>query len=555
MEDLFLGLPIPINILFVFAAFYIITRASHYLVDGAVHMAHELGVSPLVIGATVVAMGTSSCELAVNLVIVLSGGDTSAVVGNILGSNLVNFGVELGASVLIAGLIVVPRDAFEKDIPLYFAASGLLTALVFDGQIGRGEAVLMLALFVAAVYLIVQYARAKRERSVLLVETTEIETISHPAALKLTRGQALVALFGGLLVLVLGSRLLIFNTAALALALRLPEFIIGLAIIGPGTSLPEIASSIQAARRGHADLVLGTAFGSNLFNLLFGLGLPALIRPLTVEPTAILSFIFMNAINLSLLALLLLDTPWLGKARTLNRTIGAYLVITYVGFIAFQAVDAAGGRFEDWLKVCALMALVAGAFLAGRKWVGAFSAAKAKADRQEAGPNRILCATRGGQASQPTHQKAIELAQAQGAELLFLYIFDRQILQKFATPIVINVEAQVEHMLTFLRTTAQEQARQAGVRARVVIRTGNLREQIKTVAREEQVNLIVLGSPAGNSSLFVREALHALAAEVEEATGISVLVLDNREVGLKQQHPVSGFNAPSAMDLEGTHSH
>jgi cation:H+ antiporter len=526
MEDFFFRLPLSINILFVFGALYIVTRASYYLVGGAVYIAREFRISPLIIGATVVAMGTSSCELAVNLVIVLGGGDTSAVVGNILGSNLVNFGIELGVSALIAGLIAVSQDALEKDVPLYFAATGLVTALVFDGRIGRAEAVLMLVMFVAAVRLIIQYARARRERSVLLVEVTEIEAISHPAALDLTRSQALLALFGGLAVLVLASRLLILNTAALALTLRIPEFIIGLVIVGPGTSLPEIASSIQAARQGHADLVLGTAFGSNLFNLLFGLGLPALIRPLSIGETAILSFVFMNAVNLSLLALLLLDAVWLGKTRTINRTIGAYLVATYIGFIALQVIRAAGGTFEDWLKISALMALAAAVLLAGWGGIGALVAAKVEVGGREAGGGRILCATRGGKTSQPTHEKAINLAQEQGAELLFLYVFDRGVLQKVATPIVINVEAQIEHMLAFLQTTAQEQARQAGVQARVVVCTGSLREQIKAVARKEQVNRIILGSPAESSSLFERKALQAFAAEIEEETGITAVILE-----------------------------
>jgi nucleotide-binding universal stress UspA family protein len=205
---------------------------------------------------------------------------------------------------------------------------------------------------------------------------------------------------------------------------------------------------------------------------------------------------------------------------------GAYLVTTYIGFIAFQVVKAAGGTFEDWLKVSVLMALAAVLLLAGRRWIGALVAAKVEVGGQEAGRSRILCATRGGRASQPTHEKAIKLAREQGAELLFLYVFDRRVLQKVATPIVINVEAQIEHMLAFLRTTAQEQARLAGVRARVVVRTGSLREQIKAVAQREQVHQIILGSPAENSSLFVHDALQTFAAEIEEETGIPAVVLE-----------------------------
>jgi cation:H+ antiporter len=531
LENFFLSLPLSVNILFIIGSLYVVIRASHYLVDGAVYIAHELGISPLVIGATVVAMGTSSCELAINLVVVLGGGDTSTVVGNILGSNLVNLGIELGVSVLIAGFILVHRSALEKDFPLYLAASGMVTVLVFDGQIDRIEAVLMLALFVIALILILQYARAKHRKSVLLVEVTEIEAISHPTAVELTHWQALFALFGGLAVLVLASRLLIYNTSVLATSLRIPQFIIGLVIIGPGTSLPEIASSIQAARRGHADIVIGTVFGSNLFNLLFGLGLPAVIHPLSIGDSAILSFVFMNVVNISLLCLLLLDTKWLAGTRFINRLIGAYLVTTYVGFISYQVIIAAGGTVEKWLEFGALIVLIAVVILVGRQGAGILVSSKAMKGERRATKYKIICATRGGQASLPTHERAISLALERGAEIIFLYVFDQKALQGVATPIVINVEAQMKHMLAFLRTTAQEQARRAGVPARIIVRTGSLRDQIKDVSISEQANLVIMGNPAERSSLFKREALQAIADEVEESTGVKVLVLGNHDSG------------------------
>jgi cation:H+ antiporter len=531
LENFFLSLPLSVNILFIIGSLYVVIRSSHYLVDGAVHIAHELAISPLVIGATVVAMGTSSCELAVNLVVVLGGGDAATVVGNILGSNLVNLGIELGVSALIAGLILVPRGALEKDFPLYLAASGMITVLVFDGQIERREAVLMLAIFVIALLLIFQYARAKHRRSVLLVEVTEIEAISHPIAVELTHWQAFLALFGSLAVLVLASRLLIFNTSVLATSLQIPQFIIGLVIIGPGTSLPEIASSIQAARRGHADLVIGTVFGSNLFNLLFGLGLPAVIRPLPIGEPAILSFVFMNAINISLLCLILLDTKLVAGTRFINRIIGAYLVTTYVGFISYQVIMAAGGTVGKWLEFSALMVLAAVVILVGRQGADVLISSKAMRGEPQAKRSKIICATRGGQDSLPTHERAINLALEKDAELIFLYVFDQKALQGVATPIVINVEAQMKHMLAFLRTTAQEQARRAGVPARIIVRTGSLRDQLKEVSISEQANLVIMGNPAERSSLFKREALQVIADDVEESTGVKVLVLGNHDGG------------------------
>ncbi len=521
LEDFFVGLPLFVNILFVLAALYVVTRSSHYLVDGAIHIATEFNISPLIIGATVVAMGTSSAELAVNLAAVLGGGDTAVVAGNILGSNLVNFGIELGISALIAGAILVPQEVLEKDIPLYLAATGLLTALVFDNRIGRFEALIMLLLFGLALNLIIQYAKAKHQSGILLVEVSEVETISHPTARELTRTQALLALFGGLAVLILSSRVLVLNCGAAAQVLNIPKFIVGLVIIGPGTSLPEIASSIQAARRGHANLVLGTAFGSNLFNLLFGLGLPALIQPLEIKDTAILSFIFMNAINISLVALILTNIKGLGESKTISRFTGWFLLVSYVGFIAYQVMLATGGSIGEGL-------IIAGMVVGGITFLGLIyrlisrRAIQRMQDGQPAITTRIICATRGGKDSQLTHQCAIRLATEQNAEVLFLYVFDLNALHRMATPIVINPEAQVKQMLHFLQTTAQGQAQQAGVPARVIVRTGSLIEQIRELAEEENASLVVLGASSENRGLFEERALASFAVEIERITGVTV---------------------------------
>jgi cation:H+ antiporter len=442
----------------------------------------------------------------------------------------VNFGIELGVSALIAGLIMVPRGAFEKDIPLYFATVGLITVFASDGQISRTEALIGLVIFVTALGLIIQYARSRRGSSVLLVEAEEIEAISHPTARRLTQRQALLTLMGGLVFLVLSSRFLILNTAAVATVVGIPEFIIGLVIIGPGTSMPEIASSIQAARRGHTSMVLGTAFGSCLFNLSLGLGLPAIIRPLPVGETAILSLVFINVVNLSLLALLLMEHKWIGRARTMTRVTGAYLVMTYLGFISYLVVDATGGSFESWWKAFASVLLVVSLVLVVRKAATVFISTRAARAKGQVERKCVLCATRGGHASQPTHQKAIEIALDRGAELIFLYVFDQQAIQQVATPILINVSAQMNHMRAFLRNTARRQATQAGVRAKVLVRAGSLREQIQAIANEQGVDLIVMGNPSEKSSLFKREALRALADEIEAETGIEVLALSDQEV-------------------------
>jgi cation:H+ antiporter len=525
MEELFIQLPLAANIALLVLSLYVVIRASQIMVDGAVSIAHLFNISPLVIGATVVAMGTSFAELAVNLVVVIGGGETSTVVGNILGSNLVNIGVELGISALIAGLIIVPREAFEKDIPLYIAATGMVTALIVDGSIDRFEAIVMLLLFIVALSLIIQYAKARHMRSELVVEVTPLEGISHPDALTMSKKKAISSLFGGLLVLVVASRLLILNTSAIAVEMNVPWFIIGLIIIGPGTSLPEIASSLQAARRRHAELVLGTAFGSNLFNLLFGLGLPALIRPLEVEDTAVSSIFFINFINISFLALLLMDRGFTARKGSINRVIGSYLVVTYFGFISYFVVDATGGDLPYWLSaVTALAALIAIAYGTYR-WGIPRLLGGGKKTRAANIDCKILCATRGGQASQPTHARAIQIAGDMNAEIVFLYVFDKNALPREATPLVINVEAQIRHMQQFLDQTAARQAEQAGVHSRVIVRAGSLLEQIQSIAREEEIAVAILGNPKERSGLFKRDALRSMAKEIASSTGMEVIAL------------------------------
>ena len=522
MEEFFINLPVLVNILLILFSLMVVLRSAHYLVDGAVSFAHELNVSPLIIGATVVAMGTTSAENTVNLVIVLTGEDTSTVVGNILGSNLVNFGIELGVSILIAGIILVPRMVFEKDLPMYLGAAGLLTAMAADGYIQQTEGIVLIIAYCAAIMLIIQYAKARDKESVLLVEAKEIEEIFHPGAKTLSRQNAFIYLVGGIIVLIFSSRLLIFNTEAVAFELGIPEFIIGLLIIGPGTSIPEIASSIQAARRGHADLVLGTVFGSCLFNFLLGLGLPSIIRPLVVEDAGRLGFAFINFLNLLLLILLLVDIPWLGRSRTFTRKIGIFLIVTYLGFISYQVVTVAGIQMSTWYIF--IMALTLGAIGFSFVWERISKGASLDVGRSVQ-KKRILCATRGGEASRPTHEAAIVMANEVDADLYFLYVFDQAVLSKFATPIVINVEAQMNHMRRFLERTIKPQALKAGVCTEVLVRVGSLRDQLKIVGKEIGIDVIILGNPLEATSLFKREALQTLALEIEEDTGIQVVPL------------------------------
>jgi nucleotide-binding universal stress UspA family protein len=139
---------------------------------------------------------------------------------------------------------------------------------------------------------------------------------------------------------------------------------------------------------------------------------------------------------------------------------------------------------------------------------------------------KILCATRGGEASYRTQDAAIALAKERGDALLFLYVTDLHFLDKTAASIVVDVATEIEHMGEFLLAMAQERAREAGVEAKLITRKGDVREQIKAAAVEEDVDLVVLGRPADETSRFKLEALRAFAAEIEEETGIPAVILE-----------------------------
>lgn len=256
----------PLTIVLAVAGLGLLVGGAELLVRGASGLAAAAGFTPLVIGLTVVAAGTSAPELAVSLQGAV-GGQPDIAVGNVVGSNIANVLLILGASALIAPL-AVSRQLVRVDVPLMVGASLLLVALAQDGRVGRLEGVLLVAGVVA--YLALQVRLGRRGGG------------GAAAAAAPVRGgwaaqAGLVA--AGLALLVLGSRWLVSGAVAAAQAVGVSELVIGLTVVAVGTSLPEIATSILATFRGQRDLAVGNVVGSNLFNLLGILGLSAVAAP------------------------------------------------------------------------------------------------------------------------------------------------------------------------------------------------------------------------------------------------------------------------------------
>jgi cation:H+ antiporter len=268
-------------ILLVLAGLGLLALGGEVLVRGAVALAGRLGLSPAVIGLTVVAAGTSLPELIVSVIAALEGTPDIAV-GNVVGSNIFNLGFIAGLVALVSPL-AVRGNVVKLEYPVMLLATVFFLLLATDGVFSRAEAGGFLLSLVVFTMWSVRIARTEaRPAEVAALEDQAEERALHPKAMETLVSVA--AVVGGLALLAFGGRILVDGAVALAQLAGLSERVIGLTIVAAGTSAPEVAASLVAARRGQTDLALGNLIGSNIFNLLGILGVSGLILPLSINP-------------------------------------------------------------------------------------------------------------------------------------------------------------------------------------------------------------------------------------------------------------------------------
>jgi cation:H+ antiporter len=302
------------------------------LVRGASRIALSLGVSSLVVGLTIVAFGTSAPEVAVSVGAVLNG-STDIAIGNVVGSNIFNVLFILGASALIAPL-VVHSQIIRQEVPIMIGASLLLLVVVLDGRVGPWDGGLLLVLLAGYTIFLIRQSRA---------ETREIRD-EYDGAVRREAGWdshwsvQLGLIAAGLALLVLGSDWLVDSAVAFARALGVSDLVIGLTIIAAGTSMPEVATSITAAIRGERDIAVGNVVGSSTFNILGCLGLAGLASGsgLTIAPAV------MNFDIWVMLAVALACLPVFVAGREIGRGKGALFLAYYVAYVAYLILDARG---------------------------------------------------------------------------------------------------------------------------------------------------------------------------------------------------------------------
>lgn len=297
------------------------------LVRGASGLAARFAIPPLIIGLTVVALGTSTPEFAASLQATLSHRPDIAI-GNVVGSNIMNVLLILGLSALILPLSV-QRRLVRIDVPLMVACSAVFLWFAADGRVHSAEAVALVVILIA--YLSWMLLAARREANVSDASAADLEDVR---ALPVWRGLLYVA--GGLTLLVVGSDWLVTGAAIIALAWGVSELVVGLVLVAAGTSLPELATSIVAAVRGERDIAVGNVVGSNIFNILFIVGIVGIIAPQGLSVAApVIAFDLPVMLATSVVCLPILLTGF-----RIARGEGFILVCAYAAYAGFLLLDA-----------------------------------------------------------------------------------------------------------------------------------------------------------------------------------------------------------------------
>lgn len=343
-----------INIVLLVLGVIIVLKGADWLTDGAVNIATRFGVSQMVIGLTIVAMGTSMPEFCVSMVSALKGTPDLAV-GNVVGSNTLNTLLIVGCSALVAP-IMVKRSSVKRDIPFAVVASLLMLLFCLDGAIGRVDAAVLFAGFCLFMFVTLKYAKTTEGPAATVAtsgaatttgisEASTSQPSSSEASSSETSAQeasqasgtsmlkAVVMLVVGLLCLITGSNMFVDNASFVASSLGVSDAVIGLTIVAGGTSMPELATSMVSAKKGNSDIAIGNVIGSNVFNILMIIGITGLVKPMHIAGITTLDLIMM-------LASMLLMWFFCRTTYKVKRWEGAVLTIIYLAYLTWLIMNA-----------------------------------------------------------------------------------------------------------------------------------------------------------------------------------------------------------------------
>ncbi len=288
------------------------------LVYGAAALARNFGISPLIIGMTILAMGSSAPEMMVSATAALDG-KTDTAVGNVLGSNIANIALILGITALIKPLSI-SSAVLRRELPLMIAVTALAGILLWDSHLGYYEGIVLFALFALFILMMLKISKSEQATGDVLLEEQESEIPEG-----VSNGKAIMWCVIGIIILPLAADRLVDSAVVIAQYFGMSDLVIGLTIIAIGTSLPELAASLAGVLKGEDDMAVGNIIGSNVFNILAVMGIPGILNPSILSEHAMgRDFWVMLGVSLLLVVMAL------GKSRSINRIEGGILTVCFL---------------------------------------------------------------------------------------------------------------------------------------------------------------------------------------------------------------------------------
>lgn len=299
------------------------------LVFGAAAIARNVGISPLVIGMTILAMGSSAPEMMVSATAALDG-KTDTAVGNVLGSNIANIALILGITALIKPLSISSM-VLRRELPLMVGVTLLSGLLLWNSYLGFYEGILLFVLFAVFILAMLQISRKEQQNGDALLAECESEIPTD-----VSNKKAIIWVVIGLILLPFAASMLVDNSVIIAKYFGMSDLVIGLTIIAVGTSLPELAASLTGVLKGEDDMAVGNIIGSNVFNILAVMGIPGILNP-SILSDSIMGRDFWVMLAVSLLLVIMA----LGKSRSINRLEGAVLFIIFIAYQGYLLMNMA----------------------------------------------------------------------------------------------------------------------------------------------------------------------------------------------------------------------
>lgn len=315
----------------VLGGFALLVWAADRFVVGAAALARNLGVAPIIIGLTIVGIGTSAPEMLVSAIAAWEG-SPSVGIGNAIGSNITNVGLVLGATSLILPL-TVRSETLKREFPILFAIMLLVLVLLSDGNLSRIDGYLLIGGLVVMLYWLVTIGLRSRGRDPMIAEYAE-EVPSD-----ISNGIAVIWLIVGMVFLLLSSRAVVWGAVNIAKSFGVSDLIIGLTIVALGTSLPELAAAVTSAVKKEHDIAIGNILGSNMFNMLAVLGLPGLIHPTDLDAAVLTRDM---PVMIGLTVVLFAMSYGFGRQGNISRLEGGALFAGYCAYMTWLYLGAAG---------------------------------------------------------------------------------------------------------------------------------------------------------------------------------------------------------------------